>query len=157
MSSPQLSPISATLSQPSSDAFQTCYRSCGALSISRLRGSAIRSSRSRRLCARISLMTTSKRSPMAWPQRQPSSKWHRACSLTAKESLGCARRSAFIAATTRSPWSKCIVQLLLVVLGVLGRVRVEEDRQDLRGARPELDRLAGARLGDAPELGVLER
>jgi AcrR family transcriptional regulator len=38
-------------------------------------------------------------------------------------------------------------------------VAVEEDRQDLRRARPELDRLArgGAGLGDPPELGVLER
>jgi hypothetical protein len=42
---------------------------------------------------------------------------------------------------------------------VLGRVAVEEDRKHLRRAAPELDRLAGGRprLGDPPELGVLER
>ena len=50
-------------------------------------------------------------------------------------------------------------ELLLVLEVVLGRVAVEEDREHLRRARPELDGLAGRRacLGDPPELGVLER
>ena len=50
-------------------------------------------------------------------------------------------------------------QLLLVLEAVLGRMAVEEDREHLRRAGPELDGLAGARagLGDPPELGVLER
>ena len=50
-------------------------------------------------------------------------------------------------------------QLLLVVEVVLGRVAVEEDREHLRRAGPELDGLARRRagLGDPPQLGVLER
>ena len=50
-------------------------------------------------------------------------------------------------------------ELLLVVEVVLGRVAVEEDREHLRRAGPELDGLARgrARLGDPPQLGVLER
>ena len=50
-------------------------------------------------------------------------------------------------------------QLLLVLEVVLGGVAVEEDREHLRRAGPELDRLARARarLGDPPQLGVLER
>ena len=50
-------------------------------------------------------------------------------------------------------------QLLLVVEVVLGGVAVEEDRQHLRRAGPELDGLAGggAGLGDPPQLRVLER
>ena len=51
------------------------------------------------------------------------------------------------------------MRLLLVLEVVVLGVAVEEDRQHLGRARPELDGLAGRRagLGDAPELGVLER